>query len=179
MKDYTSNKGFTLIEMIITIGIIAIAIGVSSLGLSTVYRSNVNAYTSRVINDIKLVQTKEMASNDKNYKLIFTKTSDNYHVAVLVGVAAVPINVLKGYDLPKNMVIKKKIAGNFEDIGDNSFFSSNDLSFEFDASSGRMTEYGAGPYVSGAGTYQISSSSSDQVKEFVVVKENGRVYLNE
>lgn len=78
------EQGYTLLELIITIGLISIAIGLSSFGLNVIYTSNVGSYASQVTNDIKLVQTKEMASNGKDYRLILDHDGSKYTVLIQV-----------------------------------------------------------------------------------------------
>ncbi len=101
------EQGYTLLELIITIGLISIAIGLSSFGLNVIYTSNVGSYASQVTNDIKLVQTKEMASNGKDYRLILDHDGSKYTVLIQVSTDGSNWNMYKNYKLPKAMVIKK------------------------------------------------------------------------
>lgn len=167
------ESGYTLIEMIITIGLISIAIGLSSFGLSVIYNSNVSAYASRIVSDIKLVQTKEMASNDLDYRMFLSHDGTHYTVDVQVKQPAGVWTDFKNYELPRAMVLSKYSLGSPVPIDDPVFDTDADLTFEFDVSSGKLLNG------SGFGRYQISASSSDRIIEFVVIEQNGRVYIDE
>lgn len=178
MLDFKDNKGYSLIELIITIGLISIAIGLSSFGLSVIYNSNVNAIGSNIVNDIRLVQAKEMASNALDYRLVLGYDGNQYTVDIHVKESALASwpatpNVYKSYEIPKAMTLKKDDGGTYYEIDDVAHFDVDDLTFEFDVSSGKVLGG------NGAGRYELSSSSSDKIVEFVVVAQNGRVYIVE
>lgn len=174
-KDNTS--GYSLIELIVTIGLISVAIGFTTFGLSVIYNNNVNVYASRIVSDIKLVQTKEMASNDLDYRLMLGHDGNKYTVEIEVKesseIWSAASTTFKEYDLPRVMVLEKYTGAAFVAIDDVIFDVEGDLTFEFDVSSGKILND------SGAGRYRLTSTSSDKVIEFVATEQNGRVYIDE
>lgn len=163
-----NEEGYTLLEMIITIGLIGIAIGMSSFGLSTIYNSNVNARANELVSEIRIVSTKEMASKDGDFELEFTKIGDHYYAYTRQTLAGVTTTI-KSIKLPNGMTIEKNISGSWTGIES---LPKADRSFTFDPSSGRLTS-------NGNGRYKVASNISTRVIEFVVVKESGRTYIDE
>lgn len=164
-----NQKGYTLLELIITIGLIAIAISVTGFGLNAIYTSNINSHASQLVNEIRLVQTKEMSSLNKDYKLILSKSGSNYiaRTTVTVGGVSTQVKLIK---LPNGFTLKKLIGSNYVEIG--AISDVGEREFAFDAASGRLI-------TDGDGKYQVTSTSSSKVIEFGVIKQNGRVYVDE
>lgn len=63
----TSQKGFTLIELMVTIGIFGILIGISTISLSNIQRtSSLSSEVNRLIPDLKEQQVKAMSGDTEN-----------------------------------------------------------------------------------------------------------------
>jgi prepilin-type N-terminal cleavage/methylation domain-containing protein len=172
-----NEKGYTLIELIIVIGLLAIAIGLSGFGLNVIYTNNVNTYATQLVSEIKLVQTKEMASKNNDYKIVMRyDTLEKQYISetwVRVG-AAGTYQVLHSISLPSNMVIKKwdddLSSITYLTYKEIKYFSPNSMTFIFEAMSGKLESS-----TNGAGKYQISSTTSTKIKIFTVTAQNGRV----
>jgi len=166
------QDGYTLLEMIIVMALLAIAIGLSGFGLNTLYTNNINTYSNQLISEIKLVQTKEMASKDKDFKLTLTydSTLEQYIGTSLVRLESEgTYSTLKTIKFPKKVTIKKLDGGNYVDIQ-----SLGTITFEFDGTSGQVKNI-----VNGDGRYEISSTTSSRIIKFDVIKQNGRVVMDE
>lgn len=166
------QDGYTLIEMIIVMALLAIAIGLSGFGLNTIYTNNINTYSNQLVSEIKLVQTKEMASKDKDYKLTLTYDSslEQYVGTTLVRLGSTgTYSTLKTIKFPKKVAIKKLDGGNYVDIQ-----SLGTITFEFDGTSGQVKNI-----ANGGGRYEISSTTSSRVIKFDVIQQNGRVVIDE
>ena len=160
-----------MLEMIIVIGLLGVAIGFTTFGLSTVYNTNVNAKGNELVSDIRLTMTKEMAAKDKDYRLILSKVGDNYYSTMsLSSDAGLTWTAIKTSKLSNGMVLKKDNgSGSFVEI---STLPIEQRTFTFEANSGKVTSQGSG-------RYELSSTSSTRVIEIVVVRESGRVYIDE
>ncbi|PKM57875.1 MAG: hypothetical protein CVU98_03885 [Firmicutes bacterium HGW-Firmicutes-3] len=168
------QEGYTLIEMIIVMALLAIAIGLSGFGLNTLYTNNINTYSNQLISEIKLVQTKEMASKDKDYRLTlaYDSTIEQYIGTTLVRTGATgTYSTLKTIRFPKKVSIKKWDGTAYKDIQPPNHTL---ISFEFDSTSGQVKNT-----ANGDGKYEISSTASSRVIEFEVIKQNGRVVMDE
>ena len=171
MRRFKEEAGFTLLEMIIVIGLLGVAIGFTTFGLSTVYNTNVNAMGNALVSDIRLTMTKEMAAKDKDYSLELSKSGNNYYATMYLSEDAWASRVaIKTVKLSNGMILKK-------DNGSGSFVEVATLpvehrTFTFEANSGKVTSQGSG-------RYELSSTSSTRVIEIVVVRESGRVYIDE
>lgn len=168
MKRLIDNKGYTLLELIIVIGLIAIAASLSGFGLSSLYSSNVNAKLNEVVNEIRLAQSREMASKDKDYEVIISYADNHYSMTTYMQEGANPKVTLKTIELSKKLVLEKD-NGAFQAVKD---LSIEKRKFVFDASSGKLL-------TEGSGRYRIGGISSGDNKEFVVIEQNGRVYVDE
>jgi len=163
-----SQEGYTLIEMIIVMALLTIAISLSGFGLNTLYTNNINTYSNQLISEIKLVQTKEMASKDKDFwlNLTYDPTLEQY-IGTTKLESSGTVTTLKTIKFPKKVIIKKLDGVNYVDIQ-----SLGTITFEFDATSGKSM-------ANGDGSYEISSTSSSRVIKFDVIKQNGRVVMND
>lgn len=176
MKWLRDESGYSLLEMIITIGLIAIALGTTSFGLSTIFNSNVNSYVNEVANEVRLARAREMAASDNDYQVVFEydPVDERYKVISKVSIDGANYVTIKTIKLPKSITLSKEVLGIFVSLDDASLNDETLRLFQFDASSGKLLGS-----VSGEGTYRISASNSSITKDFVVIKANGRVYIDE
>ena len=180
MIDFRDEDGYSLLEMIITIGLIAIAIGMSTFGLNSVFNSNVNSYANTLANEIRLTSSRELAASNKDYSLVLNyQTADDRYVAT-VYVTPDDTGVrqeIKQIKFSQGIIIEKD-GLNLKDgidlpITDASSLSNETTrSFVFDASSGALV-------TDGDGTYTMYSKTSTITRDIVVIKMNGRVYVDE
>lgn len=166
------NGGYTLLEIIITMGIIAIAIGTASFGLSVIFGNNVNSHASELVNEIRTAQTRQMASSTKTYDVSITHDGSNYVVKTYVTESAVKTEV-KSTKFSNKLSIWKYDGSNYIElstISDPTDILNQVKTFRFSGSSGKLIS-------SAYGDYLVKSDISDVEVNFFVVKENGRVFI--
>jgi len=173
MIDLRDEGGYSLLEMIITIGLIAIAIGMSTFGLNAVFNSNVNSYANSLASELRIASSREMAVFDKSYTVeLDYDTTENRYVAIsYVKPLSASESELSRIKFPKGMTISKG-GQSLEYLINNSLILEGERKFQFDPSSGALIS-------AAAGTYQLSSVSSSITRDIVVVEVNGRVYVDE
>lgn len=176
MKTFVKEEGYTLLEMIITIALIGIALGLSGFGLSAIFNNNVNGYVNEIVNDIRLVQTKEMGTSNLTFETTFGHDGTNY-IMTMTEVTALTVH--KTTKFPKSIVLEKydTATSTFKElklIDDTAapLLEDKKKTFRFNASSGKLL-------TSAAGRYRVSSTAATLEREFVVVEANGRVYVEE
>lgn len=171
MVKFKSESGYSLLEMIITIGLIAIAISLSGFGLSVIFNSNVNSKANEFASELRLTASKELAASQKNYEAIlkYDGTDDHYYLDVTVrNDGEVNKPVIKTINFSKTIAITKD-GTPVKDISD---INVTNRTFAFDQSSGGLIS-------GGAGTYTFSATTSDITRDVVVTQVNGRVYVDE
>lgn len=174
MKNHKRDEGYTLIELILVIAIIAVAISMTSFGIGSLYSSNVKNFSSQVVSQIRNVQVKELASKDSDYEMAITKVGSKYQAnttmkADIDGDGVDEIQVIHSIEFPSNISIKKLVGASYFEI---STLTPSEVEFAFDPSSGALI-------TSGNGTYRMSLVDSSTTIEFEVVAQNGRVYTND
>ena len=165
-----SEKGFTIVEVVVAIALIGIAISLSVVSLRTIFNSSVSSYATQLSNEIRLVQSREMASSKNDYELIisYDGTEDIYRIRTYIEAGGNPRKVLKTIDMPKAI----RVAKNGVPLSDSAYNDVSTRSFRFSPSSG-------GLITDGDGTYTITSTASTVTRDVVVVGFNGRVYIDE
>lgn len=182
-----NENGYTLLEIIITMGILAIAIGTSSFGLRSIFNNNVNSYANQFANEIRLVASRELGSaegesNDRDYKLevSFDSTGQRVIAVTYLKVGAGAYDELTRINFPKSMTIAKdgvQIDASTNIVG-HALYSDETRTFEFDASSGALIVYTPSGD-SAEGRYTIRSANSSITRDVVVIQANGRVYVDD
>ncbi len=167
MRLMKNESGYTLLEMIITIGLIGIAIGMSGFGLRTVFNSNLDSVANEFANEVRLTYSRELAASNNDYSMILSYDSSNgyYKANLYVERNGGSRELLKTIKFSKAISIMK-------DGADVSGLAESERSFEFDQSSGKLLS-------NGEGTYTFTSSTSTMIRDVIVVKDNGRVYVDE
>lgn len=66
---WSNQKGFTLVEVLITIAIIAISIGLSTFGLQIVYDSRTEGAAKNFESDLKTIRLNSITYTDRKYYL--------------------------------------------------------------------------------------------------------------
>lgn len=170
MKRFKEERGYSLLEVIITIGLISIAIGTSTFGLRTVFNNNVMSVANEFASEVRQVAIKEMASDRHNYSGIieYDASSEKYSLVLY-------IERWNGGGYDARAVYKTvKFSGSVVFTKDGTAVKDlveDDRSFTFNAATGEVTSGGAGNYV-------ITSPSSSLAKKVQVIQANGRVYVD-
>jgi len=176
MKLIKSESGYSLLEMIITIALIAIAISTTTFGLSVIFSNNVNSYANEMANQFRLVQTREMAKSKNDYLITIKYDSGDsrYEIITSASFDGGPWKDIHTIKLPKVYTIKKD--GSVLGTSDTQYLIFNPSSGAIEVAAPPIVPAGA---VNAAGTYTLSSTSSDLTRDIVVLRINGRVYVNE
>lgn len=167
---YNDDSGFTILEMIVVIALIGIVLGLTGFGLSSIYNSSVTSNVNTLMNEIRLLSSREQASSKNDYELILSyDTAEKAYIArTYIEMDGAPREITKTMTFPKSIIIEKDGLA----LSDATFNDVNTRSFRFSPSSG-------GLLTEGAGVYTIKSTASSITKDMVVVAFNGRVYLDE
>lgn len=171
LKD---EGGYSLLEMILTIGLIAIAIGTSTFGLNTVFNSNVNSKANTIVNEIRLTSSRQLGANERVYETIVSyDVSDNRvlfttYVTDTSIASPTPQNI-KTIRLSRGMNLVKDVSGTPTAIES---LTLDERTFTFDSSSGALTS-------GGGGVYTLTSDNSSISRDIVVLTQSGRVYVDE
>lgn len=173
------NDGYTLLEVIITIGLIGIAISASTFGLRTIYNSNINARASEVVNTLRLARTKQMASSATPtvYRDVIIEHDGSQYSVVTKLIDSGGNTTVSTLELPKSIHMQKynTATATYEELSSIAqpvAIRDRVKTFRFDPSSGKIV-------TSAHGKYRLNATNSDLEVVFVVVALNGRVYIEE
>lgn len=181
-----NRKGFTLMEMVITIMILSVAIGITSFGLSIVFRGRVDGAARELHTDLIDARFRTTAEPDIAYQVEFFYNSGGgtygYDVIKWDLDAGVEIS-RESIDLSPSLVLSKYNTSNgtFEPLDTiSATFPDAALTLRFNPTTGGLmgTNF-AGNSISGQGTYQLSTDRNSKTYTFEVVELTGRVILNE
>ncbi len=75
-KQINNESGFTLMELIITIAIVAIAAGISGFGLNAVFNANLKNITYEFASDYRQTRYKTVSEFDTYYQMVMTYDTD-------------------------------------------------------------------------------------------------------
>lgn len=142
------NKGFSLIELIIVIAILAVVTGVSFVGLGYLYNSNVKSTIKKINTSLLKTQSyttaKSVGGRDIYFKL-YQDSGDYYTAMCREDSSGKEIELQKPEKVgKKNLTVKYFVSDGAEVKID----SSNSLKLYFDRSTGGLL-----PIVTGGSTY--------------------------
>lgn len=173
LKDILNNQqGYTLLEMIIVIGLIGVGLGLTSFGLNVIFNANVNSYSQQIVSEIKNVQVKEMAAKSKDFSMEIRYVTDHYELYIISTDTAAAVSTNKTIAFPTSIVIEKETApGTFVELKD-PIFTPDKRSFAFSEGTGKLV-------TNGEGTYRVTAVNSDLTRLIRVYKQNGRVVVEQ
>lgn len=190
-RKLNSESGFTLIEIIIVVALIAIAVSMSGLGLSVIKQSNVESMGHDIVTEFRDLKYRAVSDYDKQYeiKFIYTGGKFGYEVYQQTG-TDLPVKV-KTMSYRSDLVI---LAYNedtllYVDITDTTFFDIADplrVTYTFDTSTGGISSQNLAsqplasfPNASGTAKYMITDTTGTNFVEMTIIKVTGRVIINE
>ena len=154
-------------------GLIAIALGSATFGLSVIYRSNVNSHASELVNEIRIAQTKQMASASKTFDVTISYDGSNYYAKTYL-IEGGSSREIKSHKFSNKISIWKDTGTGYVELSTitDPIADVGEMvkTFRFSTSTGKVVSKAYGDYL-------IKSSISDREVEIFVVKENGRVYV--
>lgn len=172
IKDFLKDQqGYTLLEMIIVIGLIGVGLGLTSFGLNVIFNANVNSYSQQIATEIKNIQVKEMAAKNKDFSLEIRYVTDHYQLYIVsTDTSAGGSSTNKVIAFPSSIIIEKETTpGVFLELKEASF-DLDKRQFKFSDGTGKLT-------TNGDGTYRVTAANSGLTKFIYVYKQNGRVVL--
>jgi prepilin-type N-terminal cleavage/methylation domain-containing protein len=168
------NKGYSLIEMLIVIAIMAILSGLSAVSVSLIAKAKcqdaVQSFDSQLSN--LWLQTKSTAGSQQIMYMTLEKSASGscYQVKIYDGVASTPkeTNVLEGNpERSRKCRVKiqyrEKESDSFQEITD-----TNTINIKFDKSTGAVLE--------GAGEYMFTDTSDKKIASVYLNAMTGNHY---
>ncbi len=192
-----NNKGFTLIEVIVVIAIMAVLIGVGAGSLSVAERGYLRKSSKQLENIFNTAAYNTQAIAAKEWRVDLMPEGDSY-VAKLVKVQADPTDptrtveevedkvVLSGEDKIK-LSFSAKLTGGLV-IDDAQITAASPLKISFEKQTGEVNKvvFGASTYDSGflssataegQGTVKISTSHNVGTKELTIYWSTGKIFF--
>ncbi len=191
-----NESGFTLLEMIITIALIAIVASISGFGLNGVFNANLKNISYDTASDIRHISFKSVSEFDRAYQLVLTYDNSSKRYGYEIQTMAVgdtsPV-VIETKDFRSSLVIMREDAsGNWVELNDTSIDITSHPergTFCFDTSTGGISEYVLNSTsinveslnLSGGnlGKYKFVNTRNGQEVRFDIVGLTGRVVLYE
>jgi len=173
MKD---NRGFSLVEMVIVVAIIAVLSSATIAGLGYIWGTNVRSCANELKTAIGKTQITTMGKTETTLHIYKDATSGDYYKQeyIVNGLSAAP-----------SSEDPQKIGSGLVDVQFRTFPSGtlislsggNSLDIQFDRSSGAQKKMTAG---AGAGEYcdQIIVSFGSRKANVVLVPATGKVYID-
>ena len=167
-----NNDGYSLVELIVIMGIIAAIIGVMSLSITLMFSKDAEAM-ARIVDD-ELSDVRSMAmSVAGDFEYVLHVDSSNPKGCY--------VQINKDGSLHRQYALKKGISVTATDNSGNSIIDgSGDIKFTFDKSNGSIKQVNGTAPVSGA-IYQIhivASVNNSKTKDVYVVPATGRHYVD-
>ncbi|MDF2819637.1 MAG: hypothetical protein K0R15_78 [Clostridiales bacterium] len=166
------NKGMTLIEVILVVGIIAVALGLGGLSLSPLWNTNIDAYAADIGSLITEARFKHMAYADTYYvEIKYDSASGDYSVdmhkeyikeAVTVNEVIKSIKVSKGCMLKFKEYSKTEIQ-EIKDLPDDKLI---------------ITFKGSGAIYQNGGIIYVSKNSDTKIKQVEINVLTGKVVVS-
>jgi len=196
------SEGFTLIEIIVSIAIIAVAVGLAGFGLNVLFSANVDAMGNDIYHEFRDMKFRTLNEFDTDYQLVLTydSTRKRYGYEVhkrftdtSVSPSVVSNSVVKEVSYRPTLLIERwdDDSGSWIELNDPSIdltVTSENVTFPFDHSTGGIkatTLSGAttNSLVSNAtetvGIYRIVSTRSNDKHVLTIVKLTGRVIISD
>lgn len=145
------NKGFSLIELIIVIAILAVVTGVSFVGLGYLYNSNVKSTIKKINTSLLQTQSyttaKSVGGRDIYFKL-YQDSGDYYTAMCREDSSGNEIKLQEPEKVGKKNLTVKYVASDGINVNEVDINSSNSLKLYFDRSTGGLL-----PMANGGSTY--------------------------
>lgn len=181
MRKLRENSGFTLIEIIITVAIISVMLGLSGFGISVIFRANVESLADNYYNELRDMKFKASSNTDSNYHLEMTYNSATKEYGYIVDQDNITI---KNVTLSKNIAIYKMTEGSttwaaIETLPEKERFIRFSKGGGFVMQEDYVSVSGALRVISGQGQYKFVKLGSDKEPIVTIIKQTGKVFMNE
>lgn len=185
------DRGFTLIEVIVVISIIASLITIGTIGFQVVHKANVRSLSADIVTGMREARVRTLGENETSYEFRFVYKNQQYGYALYKKVATAAPVLVEEKLYPAELVIATGIwTGTEVQYTDfkaptlNIMLHSENAGFVFDPASGGIRDQvfsGAGVNslransTNSIGKYKIYSTKTDMVQYVTIAKINGRV----
>lgn len=173
-RDNTQNKGFTLVEIIIVLAILAVLAGSAIALTGLIPRRQVQSCTKKMVSQMEKTRTNAISFKDASLTLY--KTADGVFVEMTVvknGAAETVQEKLGNADL--KIEYKVGSTGTYTEMGMAAAGNANKLIIRFDRSAGSFKDSSFGGMNLGDACTGIRVSKGRFVSELKLVKVTGKI----
>lgn len=174
IKGHLNNdKGFTLLEMIIVIFLIALSLSMVTISWRLIFTNNVKSYAEQFNSDLRRMKNDTMTSQGDEYFLLwkYDSTDDLYYYEIYREDA--PSVLIKSVKLSSSIDVQLDKSGTYQNL---ETYSADDLRIEFDPASGKLVNVSD---TNGGGVYLFTTDASDTQATVSVIEETGRVFYDD
>lgn len=158
------EQGYTLIELLGVILIIAILSGLATYSSRVLFDGNVRSYASQFATAVRNVKSKTVASSRDNWSIEINKLDDRYYWQVFkdgreVEYVKLPkdVEIMKVIELENGSISKQDVSGQ---------------SISFISNTGKVNQ-------DVAGEYQFVSKVTDRVVRVTIVQNTGGILIDD
>ena len=164
------NRGISLVELIVVISIMAVMVGVTSLGLGMMFSRDANYVAVRIDDALSETRTLSMSKDGKFTCLLHIDAPDGSYVQINRSVGGAVSTEYKKILLDKSVNIAVK--------GDGTAIS-GDFSVEFDKSKGSVKQVNGATADKGVYTITVTSTkNTSKTRDVTLVTITGRHYTD-
>lgn len=196
LKKLNNERGFTLMELIITISIIAVIAGISGFGLNAVFNANLKNISYDIASDMRNVRFRSVSEFDTEYQLVLTYDAAEerygYEIHRLKAGDLAP-TVIKTESYRSSLVIMREDGvGNWVELSDATIdISANPErgTFAYDSSTGGISQFvlnsttvtvdSLNQNANNLGRYKFVNTRNNEEVRFDVIRLTGRVVIYE
>jgi len=194
LKKLHNEEGFTIIELIITISIVAIAAGLSGFGLNGLYGAQVDSMTYDISAELRNARYRSVSEFDTAYQVVLTyDDTDNkygYSLQKFKAGDIAPTEVSKQSYKQTLRIMREDLLGNWVELKEDSIKIQDNPErgcFTFNTTTGGISEYVLASTSTkveslnlnsgGLGKFKIVNTRNNEEFRFDVVGLTGRVVV--
>jgi prepilin-type N-terminal cleavage/methylation domain-containing protein len=180
-----SERGFTLIEIIIALAVFSTMLGIASMSIHIIYRNSIEANVQELRADLQDVQYRSMTEYDQDYQLKFTYDAINQEYGYVI---ETKINgseyVTKTKVFPKHFIFEVNNGGwTAFPISTNNLEEKFTYRFSYELGEGLDTDFDGDSLITyatnGTSKIRVRSNNTNKEMELTVVQLTGRVIVDE